>query len=79
MVETCVDTLMKKGLANVANPLISLARPQGLEPRTYGLEVRCSILLSYGRWTRGKYNSSPFSVQPDVSSLDPLRAFVPLV
>lgn len=27
----------------------SLVRPAGLEPATCGLEVRCSIRLSYGR------------------------------
>ena len=25
-------------------------RPAGLEPATYGLEIRCSIRLSYGRF-----------------------------
>lgn len=28
-----------------------VARPAGLEPATYALEVRCSIQLSYGRVT----------------------------
>lgn len=26
-----------------------MARPKGLEPLTAGLEIRCSIRLSYGR------------------------------
>jgi hypothetical protein len=30
------------------------ARPEGLEPSTYGLEIRCSIRLSYGRFTYEK-------------------------
>src|SRR5215475_800566 len=25
------------------------ARPEGLEPSAYGLEIRCSVQLSYGR------------------------------
>ncbi len=41
----------KKGLtATCRKSLIFLARLEGFEPPTYGLEVRCSIHLSYRRY-----------------------------
>ena len=38
---------------------LSLVRPLGFEPKTYGLENRCSIQLSYGRIIRQKYKNIP--------------------
>ena len=38
-----------KGQRLIANPLKSLARLAGFEPATNGLEVRCSVQLSYRR------------------------------
>ena len=36
-------------ISDPLNLLKRLARPAGFEPATYGLEVRCSVQLSYGR------------------------------
>ncbi len=43
------DPETKKGLINMINPFISMARLARFERATYGLEVRCSIQLSYRR------------------------------
>ena len=44
-----------------ANRPISEARPAGFEPATRGLEVRCSVLLSYGRNEQKCCKSAHFS------------------
>jgi hypothetical protein len=49
---------IEKELSIFANPLILLARLEGLEPPTCGLEVRCSIQLSYRREMNGGVTSA---------------------
>ncbi len=42
-----------------------MARRAGLEPATYGLEIRCSIQLSYQRtiFEKGKFTRPPSNCQ----------------
>ena len=63
-------TIMSKGRDLLMSILywyywLYMARPKGLEPLTYWLEVSCSIQLSYGRcgkkrvyWTNSSYHQS---------------------
>ncbi len=43
----------KRLSAKTLKALISMARPARFEHAAYGLEVRCSIQLSYGRKQKG--------------------------
>jgi hypothetical protein len=47
------DRQMRRGFREI-EPAIQEARPGGLEPPTVGLEIRCSIRLSYERRTGRK-------------------------
>ena len=46
-----------KGFPNNRKASFHSVRPLGFEPKTYGLENRCSIQLSYGRILRQKYEN----------------------
>ena len=54
-VDPNADQEAKTGQAIKPNYLKSLARLEGFEPPTHGLEVRCSVLLSYRRFGFGSW------------------------
>lgn len=49
------------------------ARPAGFEPATYGLEVRCSIQLSYGREYHKIKRKSCFRNRGNLGSVHPVN------
>ena len=53
----CKNEFIKK--ASSHKEAFLSVRPLGFEPKTYGLENRCSIQLSYGRIIRQKYKNIP--------------------
>ena len=52
-VGTVQELKQKSSRENFPRALIFMVRPERFEPPTYGLEVRCSIQLSYGRKQKG--------------------------
>ena len=83
---------IKKGFPNYRKAFFNSVRPLGFEPKTYGLENRCSIQLSYGRILRQKYENIPktqtkennlwffiqeLSLVPEAESINPLASFEP--